>query len=64
MTVVYIWTKSDNSWGHASLEVDDVYISWWPTDSKSKNSLKSKKVLFSDICVDKPELRIRQIIDY
>lgn len=46
MAVMYVWTKDSDSWGHASLSLNDnnAYISWWPTQDKSKNSMKKKKV--------------------
>lgn len=47
MITVYVWSEiyvPHHSWGHASLEVDEIYISWWPTKAKSKHNLKKKKI--------------------
>ncbi|VDI68951.1 Hypothetical predicted protein [Mytilus galloprovincialis] len=59
MAVLYVWTVNKKSWGHASLSFNDsssggsrglpslnsFYISWWPTEDKSKNSMKKKKTV-------------------
>ena len=31
MLKVYIWNfRGNQAWGHASMQVDQTYISWWP----------------------------------
>ena len=32
MLIVYVWTYrgKNEAWGHASMQVDQTYISWWP----------------------------------
>ena len=41
MLTVYIWNfrGKDIAWGHASLQVDHTYMSWWPEE---RNRLRSK----------------------
>ncbi|CAG2246439.1 unnamed protein product [Mytilus edulis] len=43
IAVMYVWTANRDSWGHASLSLNDAYISSWPTGDKSKNSMKGPK---------------------
>ncbi|WP_019601590.1 hypothetical protein [Teredinibacter turnerae] len=40
---VYIWVTSDENPGHASMEVEEEYISYWPTseDSDLKDGIKN-----------------------
>ena len=46
MAYIYVWHPNKDSWGHASMLLNDshVYISWWPKDDKSKHMMKKKKV--------------------
>lgn len=45
--LMYVWTKNENSWGHASLWLDDgynTYISWYPQANKSTNISNIQKI--------------------
>lgn len=40
---LYVWAMSDTNPGHVSLEIENTYISYWPTgeDSETKDRIKS-----------------------
>lgn len=46
MVTVYIWMfrGKDVAWGHASLLVDQTYISWWPEDDGRISSKVSEQI--------------------
>lgn len=49
MLTVYIWNYrgKDDAWGHAAMQVDQTYISWWPERPGQVPSKISDKVYAS-----------------
>jgi hypothetical protein len=46
MVTVYIWPfRGKNiAWGHASMQVDRTYISWWPEEQNRNKSKIHRKI--------------------
>ena len=49
MVTVFIWNfmGSNEAWGHASLQVDSTYVSWWPEAEGRQSKLGSSIPIYS-----------------
>ena len=39
-TTLYVWKISPTNVGHVALQVDDVHMSYWPSEAAGKNDVK------------------------
>ncbi len=46
MVTIYVWNflGKDSNWGHASLEIRNYYISWWPSQPHYNQSIVSSNI--------------------